>query len=53
MTCTLHVVATLAIILSGMGILDGYLVNEEQGSKRIGVLVMLLIGDFSLLFMLR
>ncbi|XP_076816576.1 uncharacterized protein LOC143462334 [Clavelina lepadiformis] len=53
LTSTLHIVFTLFIIVLGMGFLDGYLVEQNHGSRKTGVCVMLIIGDFCLFLILR
>nr|XP_039260467.1 uncharacterized protein LOC120336773 isoform X1 [Styela clava] len=49
----LHISTTIIAIMLGMMVLDAYLVQQNTGSRRTGVLVMLLIGDVCLLFVLR
>uniref|UniRef100_H2Z3T8 Transmembrane protein 121 n=1 Tax=Ciona savignyi TaxID=51511 RepID=H2Z3T8_CIOSA len=53
LTSKLHIVSTTVLIMAGMGLLDGYLVEQNFGSRRTGVFVMLLIGDVCLLLVLR
>nr|XP_002130145.2 uncharacterized protein LOC100182381 [Ciona intestinalis] len=53
LTSKLHIVCTTMLIMAGMGLLDGYLVDQNLGSRRTGVFVMLLIGDVCLLLVLR
>lgn len=53
LTSKIHIVVTTLIIMAGMGVLDGYLVEQNYGSRKTGVFVMLLIGDVCLLLVLR
>nr|CAB3262727.1 uncharacterized protein LOC100182381 [Phallusia mammillata] len=53
LTSKIHIVMTTMIIMTGMGVLDGYLVEQNYGSRKTGVFVMLLIGDVCLLLVLR
>lgn len=48
-----HIVTTTLAVIFGMAVLDVYLILQNNGSGRTGIIVMLLIGDLCLLLILR
>ncbi|XP_041044080.1 transmembrane protein 121-like [Carcharodon carcharias] len=48
-----HVCLSTVVILSSMAIMDCYLIQQSQGPRKIGVAVMVTVGDACLLVALR
>ncbi|XP_067884722.1 transmembrane protein 121-like [Heterodontus francisci] len=48
-----HVCLSNVVILSSMAVMDCYLIQQSQGSRKIGVSVMVTVGDVCLLVALR
>nr|XP_032820695.1 transmembrane protein 121 [Petromyzon marinus]XP_032820696.1 transmembrane protein 121 [Petromyzon marinus]XP_032820697.1 transmembrane protein 121 [Petromyzon marinus]XP_032820698.1 transmembrane protein 121 [Petromyzon marinus] len=48
-----HVCLFTALIVSSMALLDAYLVEQNAGPRKIGVCIMLLVGDVCFIIVLR
>uniref|UniRef100_UPI00358E4358 transmembrane protein 121-like isoform X2 n=1 Tax=Myxine glutinosa TaxID=7769 RepID=UPI00358E4358 len=48
-----HICLFTVLILGSMALLDAYLVEQNEGPRKIGVCIMLLVGDLCFLIVLR
>ncbi|KAJ8361433.1 hypothetical protein SKAU_G00179580 [Synaphobranchus kaupii] len=48
-----HVCLSTMLILSSMALMDAYLVEQNQGPRKIGICIMVLVGDVCFLIVLR
>uniref|UniRef100_A0A6I8PB93 Transmembrane protein 121 n=1 Tax=Ornithorhynchus anatinus TaxID=9258 RepID=A0A6I8PB93_ORNAN len=48
-----HVCLTTAVIVTSMACMDAYLVEQNQGPRKIGVCIIVLVGDVCFLIVLR
>ncbi|XP_005996729.1 transmembrane protein 121-like [Latimeria chalumnae] len=48
-----HVCLSTILIVSSMALMDAYLVEQSQGSRKIGICIMVLVGDICFLIALR
>ncbi|XP_030628723.1 transmembrane protein 264 [Chanos chanos] len=48
-----HVCLSCVLIMSSMALLDAYLVEQNQGPRKVGVCIMVLVGDICFLIVLR
>ncbi|XP_043917095.1 transmembrane protein 121-like [Protopterus annectens] len=48
-----HVGLSTVIIMSSMALMDAYLVEQNQGPRKIGICIMVLVGDICFLIVLR
>ena len=48
-----HVCLSTALIVCSMALLDAYLVEQNQGPRKVGVCIMVLVGDVCFLIALR
>ncbi|XP_063051215.1 transmembrane protein 121-like [Engraulis encrasicolus] len=48
-----HVCLSTALIVCSMALLDAYLVEQNQGPRKIGVCIVVLVGDLCFLIVLR
>ncbi|KAM9064726.1 transmembrane protein 121 isoform X1 [Petaurus breviceps papuanus] len=48
-----HVCLTTVVIMSSMAFMDAYLVEQSQGPRKIGVCIIVLVGDVCFLLVLR
>ncbi|KAM9466525.1 transmembrane protein 121 [Clarias gariepinus] len=48
-----HVCLTTVIIMTSMAVMDAYLVEQNQGPRKIGVCIIVLVGDICFLIVLR
>ena len=48
-----HVCLTTIVIMTSMAFMDAYLVEQNQGPRKIGVCIIVLVGDFCFLIVLR
>ncbi|XP_013986705.1 transmembrane protein 121-like [Salmo salar] len=49
----LHVCLSAVLIMGSMALMDAYLVEQNQGPRKIGVCIMVLVGDICFLIVLR
>uniref|UniRef100_G3TRZ2 Transmembrane protein 121 n=1 Tax=Loxodonta africana TaxID=9785 RepID=G3TRZ2_LOXAF len=48
-----HVCLTTLVIMGSMAVMDAYLVEQNQGPRKIGVCIIVLVGDVCFLLVLR
>ncbi|KAK7126717.1 hypothetical protein R3I94_018035 [Phoxinus phoxinus] len=48
-----HVCLSCVLIMSSMALLDAYLVEQNQGPRKVGVCIMVMVGDVCFLIVLR
>ncbi|KAG9338067.1 hypothetical protein JZ751_027143 [Albula glossodonta] len=48
-----HVCLSTILIMSSMALMDAYLVEQNQGPRKIGICIMVLVGDVCFLIVLR
>ncbi|XP_028829258.1 transmembrane protein 264 [Denticeps clupeoides] len=48
-----HVCLSTALVISSMALIDAYLVEQNQGPRKVGVCIMVLVGDVCFLIVLR
>lgn len=48
-----HVCLTTIVIMTSMAFMDAYLVEQNQGPRKIGVCIIVLVGDVCFLIVLR
>ncbi|XP_053489644.1 transmembrane protein 121 [Ictalurus furcatus] len=48
-----HVCLTTIVIMTSMAVMDAYLVEQNQGPRKIGVCIIVLVGDICFLIVLR
>ncbi|XP_036847548.2 uncharacterized protein TEDC1 isoform X2 [Manis javanica] len=48
-----HVCLTTLVIMGSMAVMDSYLVEQNQGPRKIGVCIIVLVGDVCFLLVLR
>ena len=48
-----HVCLTTLVIMGSMAVMDAYLVEQNQGPRKIGVCIIVLVGDACFLLVLR
>ncbi|RXM35259.1 Transmembrane protein 121 [Acipenser ruthenus] len=48
-----HVCLSTILIMSSMALMDAYLVEQNQGPRKIGICIMVMVGDLCFLIILR
>ncbi|MBN3308073.1 TM121 protein, partial [Amia calva] len=48
-----HVCLSTILIMSSMALMDAYLVEQNQGPRKIGICIMVMVGDICFLIILR
>ncbi|KAM9810125.1 transmembrane protein 121 [Syngnathus typhle] len=48
-----HVCLSTILIMSSMALIDAYLVEQNQGPRKIGICIMVMVGDICFLIVLR
>ncbi|KAG7230072.1 hypothetical protein INR49_009792 [Caranx melampygus] len=48
-----HVCLSTILIMSSMALIDAYLVEQNQGARKIGICIMVMVGDICFLIVLR